>query len=93
MSRRPGIGRLWYDKFYKDMYPWGKKVVRGHEVKTPRYYDGIYAKECPREFSRLKEKRYSMIDALENSMRRLLVKEEVTLDKINKMSRELEHDY
>ena len=34
MSRRPGVGRSWFDKFYKDVYPHDYVICRGG-VKLP----------------------------------------------------------
>lgn len=91
MSRRPGIGYRFFQKYRSDMYPFGTKVVNGVEVKTPRYYDSLYEAESPQAFAELKSKRNSLINVIENSMMRLLVKEEVTLNKIAKLKRELEY--
>jgi len=91
MSRRPGIGFSWFDKYKTDVYPRGLKVVRGVEVKPPRYYDTKYEESDPEAFRALKAKRYLLTNLEENSMSRLLVKEEVTLQKISRLKRELEY--
>ena len=92
MSRRPhGIGYGFFQKYKSDMYPFGTKVVNGVEVKTPRFYDKCYEDENPEGFRQLKSKRNSLINVIENSMMRLLVKEECTLNKIAKLKRELEY--
>lgn len=39
MSRRPGIGKPWLDKFMADVFPDDGVVVRGRLMKPPRYYD------------------------------------------------------
>lgn len=39
MSRRPGIGKPWLEKFMADVYPDDGVVVRGRLMKPPRYYD------------------------------------------------------
>jgi len=39
MSRNPGIGAGWIDKFRCEVYPVDSVVVRGSEMKPPRYYD------------------------------------------------------
>jgi len=44
MSRRPGIGRTFYDKYRNDMYNADTCVIRDDLVCQPaRYYDKIYA--------------------------------------------------
>lgn len=39
MSRRPGIGKDWFDKFREDCYPSDFITVRGKKCKPPRFYD------------------------------------------------------
>lgn len=38
MSRRPGIGRAWFDQYESDVFPSDEVVVRGVASKPPRYY-------------------------------------------------------
>lgn len=43
MSRRPGIGKNWMLKYYRDVYPNDFCVTSNGSVrKPPRYYDDIY---------------------------------------------------
>lgn len=44
MSRRPGIGRGWIEKFKGDVYPSDELVVNGHVTKPPRFYDNTVEK-------------------------------------------------
>ena len=39
MSKRPGIGQPWLDKYERDVYPRGYVVVNGRKVRPPKYYD------------------------------------------------------
>lgn len=39
MSRRPGIGMPWFEKFGKEVYRRDDVVVRGKLCKPPRFYD------------------------------------------------------
>ncbi len=57
MSRRPGIGRDWYDRFESDVYPWDEVFMRGRVMKPPRFYDLIFELSDPEDFARLKLKR------------------------------------
>lgn len=41
-SRRPGIGRGWYDKYSTDVFPADEVVVRGKSAPVPRYYDTVH---------------------------------------------------
>lgn len=57
MSRRPGIGRGWYDKYRSDVYPKDHVHVRGKKSKPARYYDKLYEVDCPFSFKKLKARR------------------------------------
>jgi len=58
MSRRPGIGRLFYDKYKDDLYNYDKCVVLNNFVlKPPKYYDSLYDLENPERLKRLKQQR------------------------------------
>jgi len=57
MSRRPGIGRDWYEKFSTDVFPRDECVVREAVCKPPRYYDGLYEISNPEGFADVKRRR------------------------------------
>lgn len=42
MSRRPGIGSSWFEKYHADIYNTGKLYVGTTRVGPPRYYDKKY---------------------------------------------------
>lgn len=43
MSRRPGIGKGWLEKFYQDIYVKDELILRnGKKMKPPIYYDKLY---------------------------------------------------
>lgn len=42
MSRRPGIGAEWFKQFGKEVYPADSVIMRGREMKPPRFYDDLY---------------------------------------------------
>lgn len=39
MSRRPGIGAGWFDKFNGDVFPSDEVIIAGKRVRVPRFYD------------------------------------------------------
>lgn len=41
MSKRPAIGRMWFEKFGKHVYAHDRVVARGKEMQPPRYYDKL----------------------------------------------------
>ncbi len=49
MSRRPGIGSAWYEKFKRDVYPRDEVIIRGgRQIRPPRFYDDRLEKENPK---------------------------------------------
>ena len=59
MSRKPGIGKKWFDKYYKDIYQTGKDGLHmnGKFMKPPKYYDTKYSQDFPDLMEILKENR------------------------------------
>lgn len=57
MSRRPGIGAGWLDKFEGDVYPSDFLVLRGVKMRPPRFYDNRYELVDPVALDKLKAKR------------------------------------
>lgn len=39
MSRNPGLGLPWFEKYYTEAYAHDSAIVDAREVKLPRYYD------------------------------------------------------
>lgn len=82
MSLRPSIGKLWFGRFFDDVYPTGNVVVRGREFRAPIAYDRLFDKRGAKESAVLeetKEARYKRgLKFLKNqSPRRLAVREAV----------------
>ncbi|QCQ84848.1 replication initiator protein [Blackfly microvirus SF02] len=103
MSRRPGIGKGWYEKFKTDVYPHDRIMLRGVRSRPPRYYDGLLLKEDPSTMAFLKLKRSEnekfVKDTLSNgkvivvsdsSDQRLAVKHLVKQAEISNLKRPLE---
>lgn len=45
MSRRPGIGYSWLQKYHRDVYPNDTVIIRdGIKCRPPKYFDSIYDK-------------------------------------------------
>lgn len=91
MSRRPGIGEPWIEKYKSDVYPHGMVVINGHEVRPPKYYDRWYKKRNPRRHAamidkRLQEARDNFND---NTNSRLAAKQTVTNARLSKLKRTL----
>ena len=91
MSRRPGIGKGWIDKYKTDVYPWGTVIVRGTPTKAPRFYDQQYEKTDPYDYDEMKfkrqqegKKRYQ-----DNTPERLKVKETIQLARLTQLKRKI----
>lgn len=54
MSRRPGLGAKWFERYASDVYPSDEVVLSGRRCRPPRYYD---LKLPPNELEELKAKR------------------------------------
>lgn len=92
MSRRPGIGSTWYDKYQDDVHPQGKVVVRGHQQNTPRYYDNKFKHIDKLAHEHLKYLRHleAIAHAHDQTDERLAVQETVALAKTRSLTRTLE---
>jgi len=79
MSRKPGIGAGWLDKYQRDAYPRGMVEMNGKLSPTPRYYDKLWSKENPDLHEAMKMDREVQAYARreENTTERLAVKEHV----------------
>lgn len=61
MSRKPGIGRQYFDDHYSEIYENDEIFLSGpdggRKCKPPKYYDSIYEKIEPEKYSKVKERR------------------------------------
>lgn len=49
MSRKPGIGTTWFQKYKSDVYPSDEVVIKGRRFRPPRFYDLQLAEDELRE--------------------------------------------
>jgi hypothetical protein len=91
MSRRPGIGKEWIDKWKSDVYPADICVVDGKEWKPPRFYDN-QLEEKELEEIKGKRARYGKKDSVlfDQTVARRLVREKVKKSKIKHLPRDFE---
>lgn len=64
MSRRPGIGSAWFDKYVDDVFPADECVLNGRAYRVPRYYDEKFKKLDPEGFERIRDERAKNKSAL-----------------------------
>lgn len=90
MSRKPGIGKSWFDKYKTDVYPHDYVVINKHKIRPPRFYDNQLSEQ---ELEKLKLKRQEelpeVIDQYNENMDRLWVEEAVKENRLNILIRDL----
>lgn len=57
MSRRPGLGTSWYEKYKGDLYPHDYAVAKGQKFRPPKFYDKLLAKEDPKLWQEVQDRR------------------------------------
>ena len=77
MSKRPGLGRKWIERYYGDVYPADEFHLDGKAYRPPRFYDDIYAEMDPKGFAAVKARRIREARAFADHPSRLAVKEKV----------------
>jgi hypothetical protein len=91
MSLKPGIGRGWFDKYFKDVYPHDRVILNGAKMKPPKYYDRVYTQlngTAFEELQFLREKKFRESSAYtDTSPERLNDKEVVTLARMKFLKR------
>lgn len=90
MSRRPGIGALWYRKFAGDLFPRDSAVQDGKEFKVPRFYFEKFKEDHPLEAEEVAYGRYLRameVDPEESSEERRGVREKVAEARVELFSR------
>lgn len=69
MSRRPGIGRGWFDKFSGEVFPNDRVIVRGMEMKPPRAYDKYLEVEDAAMYAAIKDFRRKALELISPDVR------------------------
>lgn len=89
MSRMPGIGKPWLDKYFTDVYPKDFFTINGVKNKPPRYYDDQLKKLDPNLHIKLKEAR--QLKAKEEEIIRLKQREKHKNLTVKQLQRNLEN--
>ena len=68
MSRRPGIGREYYELNKEKIYKFDEIILKtddgGKIVKPPKYFDDLFEAECPDAYKEIKERRQETAQAI-----------------------------
>jgi len=94
MSRKPGIGANWLEKYASDIYPGDFVILKGKRMRPPKYYDTLYEKENPEDMKRIKRNRQDSLNqhADNNTEERLKVRETIQTRKMQLLHRDLEKE-
>ena len=57
MSRRPGLGFEWFQRYWRDVYPHDRVIIKGKEYAPPKYYDQLLEHKDPDMYAHVLEKR------------------------------------
>ena len=93
MSRRPGIGKNWYDKYSQDLYPKDFITANGKKYKIPLFYDKIFDLTNPNEMEIIKQKRKETAERHkdDNTLKRLCERHIIQKKRSKKLVRSLEN--
>ena len=89
MSRNPGIGKPWLEKYSREVYSYDSVIVNGKEVKPPKYYDDQIGEEQIKDikFRRVQKALEHVVDS---RLDRLRVREKVKLAQVSMLKRSKE---
>lgn len=97
MSRRPGIGRAWLEKYTGDVYPADRVIIKQKgeyvEQRPPKYYDNIFSLAEPEIFEDIQfiRRKKALQHVKDGTFERLRVREQLQLSKLEKLTRSYEH--
>lgn len=92
MSRRPGIGSGWYEKFMTDVYPSDEIIINNKKMRPPKFYDAKYEISDRTEFVKIKRQRVKDAEkhSEDQTPERLKVREAVQKSQIKLLPRKVE---
>ncbi len=92
MSRRPGIGKTWYEKYKSDLFPRDECIIDGRIMKPPRYYAKMYQTQEPEKHEQIKNTRRRFFEKHKQdaTWQRLADREKVKHAQLNQLPRTLE---
>jgi hypothetical protein len=91
MSRRPAIGKSWFEKYGSDVFPHDHVVLDGVKHPVPTFYDREYEKEDGISYDYIKFGREmsAIYHADENTYERLVAREKVKYDQLGLLKRDI----
>ena len=94
MSRRPGIGKDWLNKYLSDVYPDDFIIIDGKKMKPPKFYDKSFEILNPDEYSLVRAQRKADAErrSADQTPERLAVREKVQESKLKTLVRSYENE-
>lgn len=92
MSRRPGIGKKYFDKYKHEIYRDDFIVMNGKKFRPPKFYDGQYELEDKQAMELVKDQRESKGERhkANNTRARLKVRQTIQDRKAKQLKRDIE---
>lgn len=89
MSRRPGIGKLWLNKYQTDVYPSDQVILNGKTMRPPKYYDKQMENAHCETYAKIRNNRIlkSKKHLIDQTPERLRVRQIVQASKLDKLPR------
>lgn len=88
MSRRPGIGKPWFDRYKADFFPSDFLIIDGRKMKPPAFYLKLLAEEEAAKLKRAR-KAFARQHRDDSTPARLAVREKVQAEKTKLLKRTL----
>lgn len=94
MSRRPGIGKQWFNKYHSDVYSNDYVIINGKKFVPPKFYDGLLETIDPFTHDEVKQFRKDNAEKYyaNNTDERLAVREEIQKKKLDRLPRNLKEN-
>jgi len=91
MSRNPGLGATWFDKYWKDIYPGDFVVANGKKFRPPKFYDLMLSRKDPEMLKKLKRQRMKFASdrPWDSTPERMEVKEEILERRVTERKRDV----
>lgn len=92
MSRRPGLGKSWYEKYKTDLFPDNFVVIKGKKMPVPSYYQHLLREEDSELHISMqdKAKKYFLENRENSTPERLLTRELCKTAQIQRLTRDYE---
>lgn len=93
VSRKPGIGYQWLQKYGSNTYDNDYVIIRGKRMKPPKYYDSKWSEDHPEWIEQIKNNRISsmLIHEENNTFDRLTTRERCHQAKASRLIRPLDN--